>query len=269
SFALVAHALALPKANTSFTSNDRIIGGTASAEGEYPYIVSLLIIFPDSKGLCGGTIIGDRVVVTAAHCVYDFDMLTPIDAENVYVGMGSNSRRRQTRVRAQAVHIHPQFDPNDIMNDIALIIIAPVSLGRSNIDGIQIYGGSIPEGTRLTALGWGQTGTNPHVNSVSDVLKRADIVVGSQADCRQFVPSFVSSDGPQICTENKLLPGDDTCQGDSGTGVVITVRGRRYLAGMTSYGASLQGDPTCALNDGFSIYTHVNYYMGFITAATG
>ncbi|KAJ1963357.1 hypothetical protein GGI12_002099 [Dipsacomyces acuminosporus] len=264
-----ASAMIIPR-NTTGTvdSVDRIIGGTATKEGEHPYIVSVEMLLSGSKGLCGGTLIGDRMVVTAGHCMYDSQSSGALEPQNVIVGLGSNNRNRQTRIRAQAVHLHPQFDPVNIANDIAIIILEQSSSGRSNTATISVYSGSLPERTRLTALGWGQTKTTPGVVSVSSVLMRTDIIVGMQGECQQYLSSYVSSDGPQICTQNRLLPGDDTCQGDSGTGVVISSGGRYYLAGLTSYGSNLAGDPTCALNDGFAIYTHIYYHMGFINSVS-
>ncbi|KAJ2735148.1 hypothetical protein IW152_001777 [Coemansia sp. BCRC 34962] len=117
---------------------------------------------------------------------------------------------------------------------------------------------------RVTAVGWGMTSASGGFGSVPNSLQETELVVGSQKDCREFVPGYESSDGPQICTQNKLLLGKDTCQGDSGTGVFIAVAGSRYLAGLTSYGANLMGDPTCALDDGFGIYTRVSYFRSFI-----
>ena len=44
----------------------RVVGGAAAGAGEFPWMVALII---GSKNLCGGSIIADRWVLTAAHCV--------------------------------------------------------------------------------------------------------------------------------------------------------------------------------------------------------
>ncbi|KAJ2379164.1 hypothetical protein H4S02_007177 [Coemansia sp. RSA 2611] len=82
---------------------------------------------------------------------------------------------------------------------------------------------------RVTAVGWGMTSATGGFGSVPNSLQETELVVGSQKECREFVPGYESSDGPQICTQNKLLLGKDTCQGDSGTGVFITVAGSSYF----------------------------------------
>ncbi|KAJ1942451.1 hypothetical protein EC988_006483, partial [Linderina pennispora] len=208
-------AAATERPNSS--GNERIIGGSFAADGQFPYLASLQLSWGRGAGLCGGTIIADTVIVTAAHCVVDLDSGALIRANHISVGIGNVEKSRQRTVRATAVYVHPRFDPNEIVNDIAIIITPSLGVGYENVQQIKIYGGSISPGTRLTALGWGQSGTNPNVDSTTNRLKQTEIIVGNRNDCHQFIRGYESSNGPQICTENRLLLGSDTCQGDSGT----------------------------------------------------
>ncbi|KAJ1723592.1 hypothetical protein LPJ53_002077 [Coemansia erecta] len=246
-------------------SNERIIGGVASSPGDFPSAVSLVIRMTNGVGICGGTLITNSLVLTAAHCVYNYATESAWPARNMRIGYGDNLVDRQSITEGLSVHIHPQFDPSEPRNDIALIAIPPVH--EDNAVPAQIFSGSLPPGYHLTAVGWGKTSNDPEV-SLPNALRQTDIVVGYKDSCSQFIPSYVSSDGPQICTENRLNRGSDTCQADSGTGVFAVVRGRSYLAGLTSYGANLAGDPACALDDGFAVYTHVAYYRDFIDHVT-
>ncbi|KAJ2559336.1 hypothetical protein EV175_000390 [Coemansia sp. RSA 1933] len=255
--------------NKERLTNERIIGGVESADGEFPSAVSLQIISDAGLGLCGGTLVTTSAVVTAAHCVYDFARGKPVSAQSVHVGFGSNSRDNQTVVTAQRVDVNPDFDPRETVNDIAIITIDPIELVPGSVEVAAIYSGKQPQGTQLTAVGWGLTTTDGSASGLPDTLKKTQIIVGSQTNCSKFIPGYKSSDGPQICTENSLRRGTDTCQGDSGTGVYRVVDGKSFLAGLTSYGANLAGDPTCALDDGFAVYTHVSYYREFIDGVVG
>ncbi|KAJ2598293.1 hypothetical protein H4R99_004160 [Coemansia sp. RSA 1722] len=221
---------------------------------------------PGGIGICGGTLITDSLVLTAGHCVYNYATERPWPANDMHIGYGSNLVDRQEITQGLDVYLHPQFDPSEPKNDIAIIRITPIQSG--NVQAAQIYTGELNPGMSLTAIGWGKTSNSPNVR-LPNALQQTEIIVGYKDTCSQFVPSYESSNGPQICTENRLNRGSDTCQADSGTGVFATVNGREYLAGLTSYGANLAGDPACALDDGFAIYTHVAYYREFIDQVTG
>ncbi|KAJ2710309.1 Epidermal growth factor-binding protein type B [Coemansia spiralis] len=242
---------------------ERVIGGTAAPANAFPSVVTLEILSPLGVGLCGGTLLNNHTVVTAAHCVYDYDTNTYAPASSVHVGYGSNSRLNQTIVTAVAVHVNPKFSPLDTMNDIAIITIAPIPFSAS-VQPAPIYSGPLETGTALTAVGWGLTIPGGNFDTLPNNLQDTQIIVGTPDECRKLVPTYQSSNGPQICTQNSLRPGSDTCQGDSGTGVYIKAGGQNYLAGLTSFGAGPKGDPTCALGDGLAFYTHIYYYMPFI-----
>ncbi|KAJ2611875.1 hypothetical protein H4S08_002949 [Coemansia sp. RSA 1365] len=249
-------------------ANERIIGGQNAAPDAFPSAVSLDILLPLGVGLCGGTLINSHAVVTAAHCVYDFETSRPINASDVHVGYGSNNRQQQTVVTAREIHVHPDFDPVTTDNDIALLIIEPVER-NSSVQSATIFSGQLAEGTNLTAVGWGLTNSSGSLGSLPDLLQQTTISIGNQNECRKLAPNYESSNGPLVCTQNSLIPGSDTCQGDSGTGIYITSSGQNYLVGLTSYGSSPSGDPTCALSDGLAIYTHVYYYKDFINQYAG
>lgn len=66
--AMVAMAAALPEPVSMAAKRlENIVGGTAAATGEFPYIVSLQFIKGNSH-FCGGVLVNAKTVVTAAHC---------------------------------------------------------------------------------------------------------------------------------------------------------------------------------------------------------
>ncbi|KAI8318720.1 trypsin-like serine protease [Martensiomyces pterosporus] len=252
----------------------RIINGKPAPSGSYPYLVSILTTVGESESRCGGTIISDTTVVTAAHCFVNATAGTVNTPDQVSVGFGDNNITLQQRVKASKLYIHPEYNPAaNFANDIALLTFPKIKLDGNKVQSIPIYKGKLPPGTALNALGWGKTNTELTFNELPDVLMSTTVKTGDIDACKKFLPTFQSSDGLQICTENKLTPNTDTCQGDSGTGLIINVDGKPYIAGLVSYGygfdAKGEMDATCALNNGFGVYTHVNSYLDFINAAAG
>ncbi|KAJ1963318.1 hypothetical protein GGI12_002118 [Dipsacomyces acuminosporus] len=270
--AVASTVLALPQPDPS-SLGKRIINGEYAPDGAYPYLVSLSIGNDDESSMCGGSIISDTLILTAAHCFVNETSGQTSAASEVTVGFGHNNQSKQVTRKAEKLYIHPYYKPSMLhINDIAIVKVPKIPLDGKSVKAIDIYKGKIAPGTSLTALGWGKVNTALDNNDTSDHLKRTVIKVSSDDACKKVIPYFESNDGPQICTENKLTPKTDTCQGDSGTGLVIEVGGTPFLAGLVSYGFGFNDkgevDKTCALGNGFGAYTRVHQYMDFIDSAS-
>ena len=96
------------------TDQDRIVGGQDVKQNSWPWIARLRI----GSFLCGGTILDDNTVVTAAHCCWGFDE----NAEFVKAIIGDHSTTDdndgQEVFKATSVNIHPEYDRNTLANDI-------------------------------------------------------------------------------------------------------------------------------------------------------
>ncbi|KAJ2741307.1 hypothetical protein GGI20_005281 [Coemansia sp. BCRC 34301] len=263
-YAISANALAVPH------MDKRIIGGASLPNNVAPYAVHLTFTAGDKAFVCGGTIISPSHILTAAHCVYDQNNKL-YDLANTKIGYGDESISKQAFINPTKITAHPDYAPfaNGAHghNDIAIIEVA--GFDPAQYTGyISVYNGAIPAGQQLTALGWGNTVSNNDPSSQPDVLKAANVFVGDVEGCKTFAPDYESSDGPHICTLNKYDPGNSTCKGDSGTGVLIVINDAVYLAGVVSEGGRL-GDSTCGTADGYSLFTHVAAQFDFISGATG
>ncbi|KAJ1887797.1 hypothetical protein LPJ81_006455, partial [Coemansia sp. IMI 209127] len=247
----------------------RIIGGTAVSNNEYPFAVHLATTYGTEQFLCGGAIIDNSYIVTAAHCMMNEDTNAVAEAGQVSVCYGSNNLNDQKCTTAREVTLHPDFSLQTLVNDIAIIQISPLSFG-SSVSSIPIYTGKLPENTELVTMGWGMTNSSDQ-NSLSNVLLSTDIEVGSPEVCSQAESSYSSADGPDVCTSNNLTPGQDSCQGDSGSPTIISSGGKNYLAAVTSSGVNMDnpGSSECAAKDGLAFYTHVYYFVDFISNTTG
>lgn len=118
------------------TPSLRIIDGTISVAEDWPYMTALV-----NKGVsayygqfCGGSYIGGNYILTAAHCL---DGKGPDDLD-VVVGIHQLSQEgsQGARISVEHIYIHPDYDPNNWVNDIAILSLSrePASSEASAVD---------------------------------------------------------------------------------------------------------------------------------------
>lgn len=240
---LVQSALAAPK------PEPRIIGGEPADFGEYPFMVALL--FEPTAGTdfqkqyCGGSLISSRWVLTAAHCV---DFLESPDEVAVAVSRTNLDSAEGTRVAVRDFVFHPDYDPNRISPDVALLRLArpvtgvdPIALAGAADDAFEAAG------TLLTVIGWGNTSTTGQAN-FPDALREVVVPVVDDTTCDTAYHGFVTVE-TQLCAGMKGL---DSCGGDSGGPLFATTADGPIQVGIVSYGIG------CAKQHFPGVYTEVN-----------
>jgi secreted trypsin-like serine protease len=242
--ALVQTAAAAPK------PDPRIIGGEPADLGEYPFMVALLyepINGTDfQKQYCGGSLIDARWVLTAAHCV---DFLESPSEIAVAVNRVNLDSTQGTRVAVRDFYIHPDYDPNQLSPDVALIQLARPVNGVQTID-LADAGDDVFEtaGTLLTVIGWGNTSTQGQ-SSFPDELRELQVPVVSDADC-DFAYSGAVTVETQLCAGERNV---DSCQGDSGGPLFATTASGEWIQmGIVSWGFK------CGKQHFPGVYTEVN-----------
>lgn len=232
----------------------RIVGGEETEVNEYPWHVGL--VTSSMYLICGGSIISEDWVLTAAHCV------DGIDIASVMIGdhdITSNSETSTARlVEVGQVISHPDYDSNTFDNDIALLKlsnslefsreVAPVCLPP---DPNNQY-----VGVTATVTGWGATSEG---GSTSPQLQEVDVPVLSNTVCSSSYSSITSN---MLCA-GLTQGGKDSCQGDSGGPMVYADTDNYEQIGIVSFGIG------CARPAYPGVYTRVTEYTNWISSNTG
>jgi secreted trypsin-like serine protease len=246
----------------------QVVGGTPVPDGKYPFMTSIQANTskkpPYKEHFCGGTLIDQNSVLTAAHCVdfignrTDNDTLSFRDVRLVVgVTVLSSSQGKVRRIdRLSDISVHPDYNGRTSSRyDAAVIevgrpvrVIAPIALAGVGSDELET------PGRPATVTGWGNTIAQPPFGpgGPQDYPKRmreAQPPLVSDEDCelsygRDFYPELM------VCAGQT---GMDTCQGDSGGPMFVeATSGTRRQIGITSfgYGCGATGFP--------GVYTEVN-----------
>lgn len=194
----------------------RIVGGSAANSTRYPYFTSLTISAGGKNYLCGGSLVAEDMVLSAAHCVEGLGVITKIIAwvnNTSYVHTGHDYKRTAIDMRS-----HPQYDSYWNTNDILMIKLdSPVT----RVPTVQMnWDASIPvTGQTLTVFGVGVTSfTN---RTFPTKLMEVAVNAISYQDCNDEDSYFnLIWDDFMLCA-GVDGGGKDSCLGDSGAPLIV------------------------------------------------
>lgn len=231
----------------------RIVGGVEAKPGAFPYIVSLQA---DGFGhFCGGSLIADRWVLTAAHCVDG-------GVDSVLIGLHDRKNPSSAEKFTVAnIYVHPKSDMSTMDYDVALLELSesssfkPVALNDAEIS----ISSSSP--VLATTAGWGTTSSGS--SSLPSILRQVSVPLVSKADCNAKDSYNGDITDSMLCAGYKT-GGKDSCQGDSGGPLVVTqADGTPVLAGVVSWGEG------CALKNKYGVYAKVSAALDWIKTTSG
>jgi len=237
----------------------RIVGGEEASDGEFPFQVSLRSV--GAVGLthfCGGSIIDENWVLTAAHCCAG---QIPATMHVVAGGIKLNNFENEEEPRnLDAIIGHPDYSAATISNDACLLkmkepfewteFVQPIALPAVMQD--------TAAGSMVTVTGWGTTSEG--ALGLPNVLHKVSVPVVSDEDCNaSYGASGYAVADSMICAG---LPegGKDSCQGDSGGPFFSNESPEtRELLGIVSWGIG------CARAGYPGVYTEVSHFVEWIT----
>ncbi|ROT82585.1 CUB-serine protease [Penaeus vannamei] len=224
--------------------SSRIVGGAETEVGEYPWQVGLYTTRLQTP-YCGGSLVNNLYVVTAADCVDDGAEFQIILGEHDYTKVS----RVYVRTPDQ-VSIHPGYNAQTKDNNIAVVrLSSPINL---NAD-IPVKPVCLPEpsadfsGRTAVATGWGLMAEG---GLESPVLREVELTVLSEADCPAGSSATLCAGEPE--------GGKGTCNGDFGGPLLVDVGGQYVLAGVTSHGTG------CARAGQPGVYTDVSSVLDWM-----
>nr|XP_031527511.1 coagulation factor IX isoform X3 [Vicugna pacos] len=233
----------------------RIVGGKDAKPGQFPWQV---LLKRKTTAFCGGSIINEKWVVTAAHCIEPGVKITVVAGEH---NTEETEPTEQTRNVVRAIPHHSyNASVNKYNHDIALLELdEPLTL-NSYVTPICIadkeYTNTFLKFGSGYVSGWGKVFSRGRTASV---LQYLSVPLVDRATCLRSTKFTIYSN--MFCA-GYHEGGRDSCQGDSGGPHITEVEGTSFLTGIISWGEE------CAVKGKYGIYTKVSKYVNWIKEKT-
>lgn len=224
----------------------RILRGYEAAPHRKPYMASLQV---DGKHVCGGFLIADQWVLSAAHCLED----KPNKPFQVLLGAHSLSEpephKRLYGVRAEISHPGSSKETND--DDLLLLQLEETAQLNEHVKvlAFQRQDTDVPTGTECEVAGWGEMN---HNGKLPDKLQQVERPVISRETCNGRIYHDNTITEKMMCTDSRRK---DTCPGDSGGPLVCN----GIAEGVVSAGSRVCGNYKKP-----GIYTRIAPYVDWI-----
>lgn len=233
-----------------------IVGGQPADPGEWPWQAFVR----SGPYMCGGSLIHEEWVVTAAHCVVNKQnvVFAPTDV-TVTLGEHNRTQSEGTEQKIGVIQVipHPQYRAPWNDHDIALLhLTTPAVLGPA-VAIIQplvspTFDALVTPGAPSFVTGWGTTAEG---GAVAAELQEVMVPIVSQPQCQAAYGQITMG---MLCAGYEE-GGKDSCQGDSGGPLVVQAGDKQWkLAGIVSFGYG------CAQPGFYGVYTRVSAYASWL-----
>ncbi|KAG4065906.1 hypothetical protein HA402_000353 [Bradysia odoriphaga] len=245
---------------------EKIYNGYDTDLQDYRWMVLLEYTSPNTTNItyqCAGSLINNRYVLTAAHCLTKKDKLT-----QVHLGK-YNSNAHENCIKDECVHptvtvgiddiiIHENYSATTKLNDIALIRLSTVVYYTDFIQPICLPStlGLMPDDAARVISGWGRGARNSNKQMLP--IPRNNFTVCAEKYRRRL--NIHIDEATQMCAGD--IPNQGPCAGDSGGPLMTVVRNKYAIEGIISSGYNI-----CDLNKNVSypiIFTKVAAFEPWI-----
>ncbi|KAH8256401.1 hypothetical protein KR032_006339, partial [Drosophila birchii] len=245
-------------------STGRIVGGVEAPNGQWPWMAAIFLHGPKrTEFWCGGSLIGTKYILTAAHCTRD-SRQKPFAARQFTVRLGDIDLSTDAEpsdpvtFAVKEVRTHERFSRIGFYNDIAILVLdKPVRKSKYVIPVCLPKGLRMPPkerlpGRRATVVGWG---TTYYGGKESTSQRQAELPIWRNEDCDR---SYFQPINENFICAGYSDGGVDACQGDSGGPLMMRYDSHWVQLGVVSFGNKC-GEPGYP-----GVYTRVTEYLDWI-----
>ncbi|XP_058460638.1 phenoloxidase-activating factor 2-like [Malaya genurostris] len=222
--------------------------------GEFPWNVGIFTMSTNSFGIeqsvfhCGGSLIDDFVVLTAASCVRKKKNSSLLVFAGVW-DVTDELENRQIR-KVSEIIIHPSFLPTSRIYDVALLVLEDKVDFTSTANRICLPDANVVFNDRYClATGWGVTPMEKSSDQLSSIMKMVELQLVEHNDCEFRIRKALPYKTTFKLNEIFQCAGDEAginlCTGDEGSPLFCTIPGRPrqfYQVGIYSWSRSQCGE---------------------------
>ncbi|KAK7794494.1 hypothetical protein R5R35_004713 [Gryllus longicercus] len=244
-----------------------IVNGEAADPDEFPHMA--LLGYGDEKAPtwgCGGSLISERFVLTAAHCFTRNGNPKVVRLGELNLKTTSEANKHEDFAVAQVLP-HPDYVDSANYNDLGLVRLSRDVAFTPSIRPLCLQVDKDFGRPSAIASGWGYTDWT--IREMSDHLMKVKLPIQDNEVCQNAykTKSTTPSLRRGIEEESMICAGalnvrNDTCGGDSGGPLQIRLD-EPYcmysLVGVTSFGKG-----SCGTGKAPAVYTRVSRYVSWI-----